>query len=43
MNRKLIRPDLTEIKEQFHSTGEASRACASPSPRSRPTPRASIT
>jgi host factor-I protein len=25
MNRKLIRPDLTEIKEQFHSTAKAYR------------------
>lgn len=25
MNRKLIRPDLTEIKEQFHGTAKAYR------------------
>ena len=26
MNRKLIRPDLSEIKEQFHSTAKPYRA-----------------
>ena len=26
MNRKLIRPDLTEIKEQFHPSAKAFRA-----------------
>ena len=42
MNRKLIRPDLTEIKEQFHGR-QALPARGSPSRRSRPTPRASTT
>ena len=32
MNRKLIRPDLTDIKEQFHSTARAAARPRKPVP-----------